>query len=496
MALYSNKYPNTVRTVVGTAALFPDDMIVLCDTSSGAVNLTLLEIPQNYWNTLWKLYVLDNNNNAATNNITITAPAGQSINLTSSVVINTNGGGYVFEISGNGSYLGTPTSGGGGGGGGGVSSVSVTSPITNTGSPSVPNIGIAAANGTTNGYLTSFDWNTFSQKSPAIATLNNAVLKTATTTSIDYNTEFTVTNTGGATSVALTKNFPDVAKNSVAIVSDSNNINFNSNFDVTASVTPNKVNIAISSGTWTDLVGFEHQKTITTVQFPQCRVIGNLLYFRGTAIIPLASDLAGTTYVPPSSTTLIYASDPHPFVFQGTSGLVKGCLISGILNKSIEFNLGNSVVPPSVNFTVGSPTSTGWKIYNRGVETLPTRGTLISTIGKLELDNSGLLRFLPYNYAEVTWTSDPNSKGTGRLLTGMVNQGEIAVDFTQINNFPIIGTSISATHSTGTTDPNWSNFAPAKRTASYTIQNDIISAEANYLGGFMIELDGLIGFPV
>lgn len=109
MALYSTAYPNNSRTIVGTAVLFQDDSILLCDTSLGAVNITLLDIPNDYWNTTWKLYVVDKSNNAGTNNITINAGIGQTINSGASLVINTNGGSAVIRIASNSSYLGNLT---------------------------------------------------------------------------------------------------------------------------------------------------------------------------------------------------------------------------------------------------------------------------------------------------------------------------------------------------------------------------------------------------
>jgi hypothetical protein len=783
MALFTTTFPNTVRTITGNAVAFADDVVLLCDTSVSAVTLTLQEIPTGNWNLLWKLFVIDSGNNASVNSITINAPSGQTINLGGSIVINTNGGGYVFEISGNGQYLGTPSSGGGGGGGG-VTSVGATSPLTSSGG-ATPNISIPQATALLNGYLSSTDWNAFNSKGSPLAIINN-VGGTVTTsaTSIRFDTNLTTSNVGGAVTVSAagassgvfqheihvsqvdgndttgngtllnpvasityaltlltgsrktivvhpgtysenvtvantnttiatteltgantqlsgtltigtagsgsrisglkmnnlvisgtaqayisnctvdtqvtksssgyveiintemqctlgiqisgsnitiingnknvgvavsnasaqviikgcnsvvtpsasagnlaivdcivtalggngititnpsttltllnsqvlvtagnnvapisvagiytiintvydkpTSTFTgtstnsidyfqyinadkfikqggtasqflkadgsvdsniygapfDVQKTNADIVTSVTKINFNTDFNVTASVTPNKVNIAISSGTWTDLVGFEHQKTITSVQFPQCRVIGNLLYFRGTAIVPLASDLAGTTYVAPSSTTLIYASNPHPFVFQGSSGLIKGCLIAGILNKSIEFNLGGSVIPPSISYTIGSPTNTGWRIYNRGIETIPTRGSLLSTIGKVELDNGGILRYLPYNYAEVTWTSDPSCIGNGRLFTADVDAGNGALDWMVVN--ATLSPGASTTHSS---NPGFTSFWDASypvRSASYIFPFSAETAIAENMGGFMIELDGLIGFP-
>jgi hypothetical protein len=78
---------------------------LLCNTSASAVVINLLEIPADYWNTTWKLYVVDNSSNAGTNNITINAPSGYTINNQSSVTINQNDGECVVRISSNTSFL-------------------------------------------------------------------------------------------------------------------------------------------------------------------------------------------------------------------------------------------------------------------------------------------------------------------------------------------------------------------------------------------------------
>lgn len=105
MALFSTPYPNPSRVVSGTPQLFADDVVLLCNTSSSAVTINLLEIPADYWNTTWKLYVVDNSSNAGTNNITINAPSGYTINNQASVVINQNDGECVVRISSNTSFL-------------------------------------------------------------------------------------------------------------------------------------------------------------------------------------------------------------------------------------------------------------------------------------------------------------------------------------------------------------------------------------------------------
>ena len=90
MILNPTKYKNPQRTISGAVNyVFNGDTIILCDTSLGIVNLTLLDIPNDQWNTTYKLYVVDKSNNAAINNITINAPLGFTINGASSLVIST-----------------------------------------------------------------------------------------------------------------------------------------------------------------------------------------------------------------------------------------------------------------------------------------------------------------------------------------------------------------------------------------------------------------------
>ena len=119
MILNSTKYKNPERTIVGTALPVVNqvsnaDTIILCDTSLGAVILQLLEIPNDKWNTTYKLYIADKSNNASVNNITINAPVGFTINNQSSLVISTNGGAVVIRVASNTGYLGNLTINSGG----------------------------------------------------------------------------------------------------------------------------------------------------------------------------------------------------------------------------------------------------------------------------------------------------------------------------------------------------------------------------------------------
>jgi len=117
MILNSTKYQNPQRVITGLVNfVFNGDTILLCDTSLAAVSVTLLEIPNDQWNTTYKLYVVDNSNNAAVNNITIVAPVGFLINGAASLTISTNGGTALVTITSNTSYIGLLSSAGAGGG--------------------------------------------------------------------------------------------------------------------------------------------------------------------------------------------------------------------------------------------------------------------------------------------------------------------------------------------------------------------------------------------
>ena len=108
MSMYSTLYKNPSRVVTGTPIIYNDDVVLYCDTTLSAVTINLLDIPNDYWMTTWKLYIVDFRNTASTNNITINAGSGQTINAQSSVVINTNGGSAIVRISGNTTYVCEP----------------------------------------------------------------------------------------------------------------------------------------------------------------------------------------------------------------------------------------------------------------------------------------------------------------------------------------------------------------------------------------------------
>jgi len=107
MSLFKTKYPNNSREVDGTPQLFNDDVVLLCKTSVGPVEINLLEIFDGYWSTQWRIYIIDEDDNASTNNITINAGAGQTINAAPSSTITVNGGSAMIQIVANDQFLAT-----------------------------------------------------------------------------------------------------------------------------------------------------------------------------------------------------------------------------------------------------------------------------------------------------------------------------------------------------------------------------------------------------
>lgn len=116
-SLFSTKYPNNSRVVSGTATIYRDDVVLLCDTSSAPVIINLFDIPDGFWSTQWKLYIVDNSNNASTNSITINAGGVQNINDASSLVLNVNGISAVVQIVSDDKFIGNLTTISGGSGG-------------------------------------------------------------------------------------------------------------------------------------------------------------------------------------------------------------------------------------------------------------------------------------------------------------------------------------------------------------------------------------------
>ena len=477
--LYPNKYNNTTRTVVGTVNTTADDMVLLCNTTSAAVIINLLEIPQNKWNAVWKLYVIDSTNNSATNNITINAPSGYTINNASSLVINTNGGGVIINIASNTKYFGqvSPLPSGGGG-------------------------AVAASN-------------------------------TAST-----------------------------------VVADCDDFKFDSTYYNVTNPSGNTAAITAADSGWLDLLGFE----FIPVGFrPQYRVLGKMIVFRGNAVVPLASNIAGSTLIPMTVTAPggYYVNDPYAYTFTGASPS-NGC--SAISDGAVIFNRQQNVFQTPIQ--LDNTYTSGIKICTRVVKTFDV-GTGVNlstpfsvfispnpitpTISRLivstyrDAESSPFIPDNPLNFPSI-------GLGTLRPIVANVKSGQYAPDYrlmrteyvftvsasdaiqgatyTTLNGstFTVLesingGTTLvcvgnglpnpapntltlSSIASTGDATIAYSSFLQRNSathssltnqnlnvdysisTATNTFLFDVDSTDENLIGGFIIPLDGLIAFTV
>jgi hypothetical protein len=282
-------YKNTFRTITGIInPVFDNDVVLLCDTSLSTVNLTLLEIVADRFSTQYKLYIVDKSNNAGTNNITITAPIGFTVNNSSVAVINVNNGVAVITISSNTTYNAqfNYTVGGGG-----AIIVKNEGTIITTNASSFDFVGAdvnATAIGTsvTVAIQSNFAVVTYAQLQTLIST--NALIPSQQYLITDAIFTFTAYGTNPTVSIiveAVTNNEITISGNGIFLNADYQGV-----------------------GDYSGVVGFAGQLGIWYSGIP-C-IAGNVVIYNnyhwlslnGTSISPPPTDLVGWVLLPQSST--------------------------------------------------------------------------------------------------------------------------------------------------------------------------------------------------
>jgi hypothetical protein len=174
-------------------------------------------------------------------------------------------------------------------GSGTVTSVSATSPITSTGG-ATPTIAMPAATGSVDGYLTSTDWTTFNNKG------NGTVTSVAALTLGTTGTDLSSTVANGTTTPVITLNVPTASATNRGVLSSADWTTFNNkgNGTVTAVSIVSANGLAGSSSG-----GATPALTLSTT-------VTGLLKGNGTAISAATS---GTDYAPATSGTSILYGD-------------------------------------------------------------------------------------------------------------------------------------------------------------------------------------------
>lgn len=107
--MFSQKYPNNVRTVSGTVTVQDDDVVLNVDTTLQAATINLMAIVSP-WSEQYQLYIIDWSGTAGTRNITIVAPSGFTINGAQQMVLANNGETCMIRIANATKYQGMSSS--------------------------------------------------------------------------------------------------------------------------------------------------------------------------------------------------------------------------------------------------------------------------------------------------------------------------------------------------------------------------------------------------
>jgi hypothetical protein len=239
---------------------------------------------------------------------------------------------------------------------------------------------------------------------------------------------------------------------------------------------------------WQNLEGFDHMNGLADSDLPRPRVrrIGNVLYFKGNALVPLASDNSGTTLVTVSSD--LYVADQHAYVFQGPANL-GGCTVNS--NGSITFNRNNSVIPNNILLLGESIDDTYSKqniIATRIIRLngSPVFGAVMSGVFSIYITNQGRLIIQTLRDIELNPSLSNSNLGTNplRFITSNVTNENYALDFRQANP------DGSTLHSSDTSLDLPYEIDTIFKQYLFTLD----ASEPNNIGGFIFNLDGLTAF--
>ena len=207
-----------------------------------------------------------------------------------------------------------------------VTSVTGTAPVVSSGG-TTPAISMAAANTSTNGYLTSTDWNTFNNKGSG--TVTSVAALTLGTTGTDLSS--TVAN--GTTTPVITLNVPTASATNRGALSSADWSTFNSKQPVSAPVTKTADFTVAATEVW--LINNKSGSTCTVTLPTPSTNSGRVLYFQNYQVRALVS--ASSNVVPlaggAATTSILLASsgDSATLVSDGTNWLMTQYIPNNIL---------------------------------------------------------------------------------------------------------------------------------------------------------------------
>lgn len=293
-----------------------------------------------------------------------------------------------------------------------VTAVTGTAPVVSSGG-TTPDISMAAASTSTNGYLTSTDWNTFNSKQPAGSYL--------TSVSVTSANGFAGASSGGTTpSLTLSTSITGLLYgNGTALAAATTNAPLSysaGTLSITQSGTAS--NGYLSSTDWNTFNGKQPAGTYVT------SVTGTAPVVSSGGTTPAISMAAATTSV----NGYLTSTDWNTFNNKGSGTVTSvAALTLGTTGTDLSSTVANGTTTPVITLNVptasasnrGALSSTDWNTFN-GKQAVLVSGTNIKTVNGTSLLGSGDLGTITVPYGGTGLTSltanyIPIGNGTGAL---------------------------------------------------------------------------------
>jgi hypothetical protein len=268
----------------------------------------------------------------------------------------------------------------------------------------------------------------------------------------------------------------------------------------------NTVNLTYSAGVltaavqdtgWVNLLGFGFMSA--NPGRPQCRRIGNVIHFRGYAVVPMGNASSGAGGVINTSND---ADDYVPLQYGNTYNTINSisaagsCLLIGYNSGvwapgdtaiGLKFNLGNSVIPTSVipvgNTLDGVYILSTRHIIGRTIRTTGAKNAALNSLVGVTIGSTGALQISGplYDEAYQSAASGTEYSAIGRSMVSNIISGENIPTFT-----PTAPSSYNAVAAAA--------YSPDITGVADTWAFDQNAGHADQLGGFIIQLSGLMTY--
>ena len=328
-----------------------------------------------------------------------------------------------------------------------VSSIGVTAPITSTGGLT-PTIGITQATTSTNGYLSSTDWNTFNNKQAAGTYV--------TSIAVASSNGFAGSSSGGATpTLTLSTSITGLLKgNGTAISAATAGSDYSAG---TAALATGILKSTTTTGALSIAVAADFPTLNQNTTGTASNVTGTVAVANGGTGATTAATALTNLGAYPASNPNGYTSNTGTVTSVGGTGTVSGLTLTGTVTTSGSLTLGGTLAVTASNFA--SQTANTFLAAPNGVAGTPTFRTLVAAdVPTLNQNTTGTA-------SNVTGTVAIANGGTGQTtaaagfdaLAPTTTKGDLIVRNGTTNTRLAVGTDtyVLTADSTAATGVKW-----------------------------------------